>query len=169
MMRSNNNAAKFVAFFVTGVAAVATMSSGSAEGLPKQGTIDATYTAVGTDVRNLTVSGDDAVYLFESTLLMTNNNKTPLMQNVTARCVEAGFSAGSASGYCVYSDKDGDKFVETYSYRGGSTSGKGTLGSGTGKYKGIEGHFDWQQLAALPSDKGTYNYVGKKTGSYRIP
>ncbi|GJH28911.1 hypothetical protein [Caballeronia novacaledonica] len=169
-MRSNNNAAKFFAFSVTGVvAAVATTSSGWAETLPKQGAIEATYTAAGTDVRNLAVSGDDAVYLFESTLLMTNNSKSPLMQNVTARCVEAGFSAGSATGYCVYSDKDGDKFVETYSYRGGSTSGKGTLGAGTGKYKGIEGHFDWQQLAALPSEKGTYNYVGKKTGSYRIP
>ena len=53
--------------------------------------------------------------------------------------------------------------------QGGTPKGKGTIGSGTGKYKGIEGQFDWQQVVALPSDKGTYNYVGKKTGSYRIP
>jgi hypothetical protein len=151
------------------VAAVSATSAGWAQTLPKQGNIEATYTASGADVRNISVSGDDAVYLFESTLLMTNNNKAPLMQDVTARCVEAGFSAGTATGYCVYSDKDGDKFVEAFTYQGGSTKGKGTLGSGTGKYKGIEGHFDWQQTLALPSDKGTYNYVGKKTGSYRIP
>jgi hypothetical protein len=143
-------------------------SAAWAQTLPKQGNIEATYTASGADVRNISVSGDDAVYLFESTLLMTNN-KSPLMQNVTARCVEAGFSAGTATGYCVYSDKDGDKFVEAYTYQGGSTTGKGTLSSGTGKYKGIQGQFDWQQVVALPSDKGTYNYIGKKTGSYRIP
>ncbi|SAK43644.1 hypothetical protein AWB79_00703 [Caballeronia hypogeia] len=141
----------------------------AAEALPKQGAIEATYVATGNDVRELKAGGDDAVYLFESTLLMTNNQKTPLMHNVTARCVEAGFSASSATGYCVYTDKDGDKFVETYSYPGGSTSGKGTLGAGTGKYKGIEGKFDWQQVQVLPADKGSYSYIGEKMGSYRIP
>ena len=159
----------FALSVVAMIAAASATSVTWAQALPKQGHIEATYTAAGADVRNISVSGDDAVYLFESTLLMTNNNKSPLMQNVTARCVEAGFSAGTATGYCVYADKDGDKFVEAFTYQGGSTTGKGTLGSGTGKYKGIEGQFDWQQVQALPSDKGTYNYVGKKTGSYRIP
>lgn len=163
--RSGKHSIVSVAATVAGLFAA---SAGWGQTLPKQGQIEATYTASGADVRNISVSGDDAVYLFESTLLMTNNSKAPLMQNVTARCVEAGFSAGTATGYCVYSDKDGDKFVEAFTYQGGSTTGKGTLGSGTGKYKGIEGHFDWQQVLALPSDKGTYNYVGKD-GSYRIP
>jgi hypothetical protein len=169
-MKSNSSAARIAALFVSGVVMAAPLSSNSwAQGIPKQGTIEATYTAAGADVREIGVGGDDAVYLFESTLLMTNNNRTPLMQNITARCVEAGFSAGSGTGYCVYSDKDGDKFVEAYTHPGGSTSGKGTLGSGTGKYKGIEGQFEWQQVLSLPSEKGSYNYVGKKTGTYRLP
>ncbi|MDR5741512.1 MULTISPECIES: hypothetical protein [unclassified Caballeronia] len=168
-MWSTSPSGRFLTFSMAGVAAAMWTSLAWCQSVPKQGTIEATYTASGADVRNLTVSGDDAVFLFESTLLMTNNNKSPLMQNVTARCVEAGFSAGSATGYCVYSDKDGDKFIETYTYQGGSPKGKGTLSSGTGKYKGIQGQFDWEQVVALPSDKGTYNYIGKKTGSYRIP
>ncbi|CAD6553365.1 hypothetical protein LMG28727_05537 [Paraburkholderia kirstenboschensis] len=165
-MMNNSNAGRLIAMLIADLVWV---SSASAQALPKQGNIEATYTAAGADVRNINVSGDDAVYLFEATLLMASNNNSPLMRNVTARCVEAGFSAGTATGYCVYSDKDGDKFIETFTYQGGSTTGKGTLGSGTGKYKGIEGHFNWQQVLALPSDKGTYNYIGKKTGSYRIP
>jgi hypothetical protein len=146
-----------------------TMTAGWAQSLPKQGTIDATYTAAGSDVREIGVSGDDVVYLYESTLLMTSNNKTPLMHNVTAHCVESGFSAGAGSGYCVYSDKDGDKFVEAFTHPKGSTSGKGSLSSGTGKYKGIEGQFDWQVVQELPAEKGSYHYVGKKTGTYRLP
>lgn len=168
-MKNNSNVGKSIALLVTGFASVSFASLAPAQTLPKQGRIEATYTAAGSDVRNISVAGDDAVYLFESTLLMSNTGNSPLMQNVTARCVEAGFSAGTATGYCVYSDKDGDKFVEAFTYQAGTTTGKGTLGSGTGKYKGIDGHFDWQQVLSLPSDKGTYNYIGKKTGTYRIP
>ncbi|BBQ02502.1 hypothetical protein BSFA1_76300 (plasmid) [Burkholderia sp. SFA1] len=40
---------------------------------------------------------------------------------------------------------------------------------GTDKYEGIGGRFDWQQLKAQYSDEKNYNYIGKKTGSYRIP
>lgn len=169
MVRSSMSTHRLACSLFVLIAAASAASAARAQTLPKQGNIEATYTAAGTDVRNIGISGDDAVYLFESTLLMTNNTRSPLMQNVTARCVETGFSAGKATGFCVYADKDGDKFVETFSYQGGSTNGKGTLVFGTGKYKGIEGQFDWQQVLALPSDKGTYNYVGKKTGSYRIP
>ncbi|OLL28478.1 hypothetical protein BTH42_27340 [Burkholderia sp. SRS-W-2-2016] len=168
-MKNNSNAGQSLAWLLAGVVMGSYALGAAAQTLPKRGTIEATYTAAGADVRNISVSGDDAVYLFEATLLMAHNGNSPLMQNVTARCVEAGFSAGTATGYCVYADKDGDKFIEAFTYQAGSTTGKGTLGSGTGKYKGIEGQFDWQQVRALPSDKGTYNYVGKKTGSYRIP
>lgn len=130
----NDNAGASIAMLL---AAVVWVSPASAQAPPKQGHIEATYTAAGADVRNISVSGDDAVYLFEATLLMASNNNSPLMRNVTARCVEAGFSAGATSGYCVYSDKDGDKFIEAYTYQGGTTTGKGTLGSDTGK---IQGH-----------------------------
>jgi len=69
----------------------------------------------------------------------------------------------------VYSDKDGDEFVEAFTRPRGSTSEKGTLSSGTGKYKGIDGQFDGQMAPELPAKKGSYHYVGKKTGSYRLP
>jgi hypothetical protein len=69
----------------------------------------------------------------------------------------------------VFTDKDGDRFVEATSHPKGASAGKGTLGWGTGKYKGIEGQVDWQQVLTLPAEKGSFNFVGTKTGSYRLP
>jgi hypothetical protein len=158
-------------FYLSALTAFTTLApcTGSAQTIPKQGTIDATYSAAGTDVREIGTSADDVVYLYESTLLMANNSKSPLLQNITAHCVEAGFTAGAGNGYCVYSDKDGDKFVEAFNHPHAATSGKGTLVSGTGKYKGIQGQFDWQVVQALPAEKGSFHYIGKKTGNYRLP
>jgi hypothetical protein len=163
-----NDVEKILGVSTFAIATAIAPCTGGAQTIPKQGVIDATYTAAGTDVREIGI-GDDAVYLYESTLLMTNNSKTPLLQNITAHCVEAGFTAGAGNGYCVYSDKDGDKFVEAFTHPHGSTSGKGTLVSGTGKYKGVQGQFDWQVVQALPAEKGSFHYIGKKTGSYRLP
>lgn len=149
-------------------AAMLTTSTASSQTIPKQGAIDVTFTAFWRDVKETSVGKDNAVYLSEATMGFTDNNKTPLMQNVTARCVEAGFTAGVANGFCVFTDKDGDNFVETFSHAAGTPSGKAALGSGTGKYKGIKGELDWQQVLQLPGEKGSYNFVGKKTGNYRI-
>jgi hypothetical protein len=169
-MKPDSNTVKRIFDFSTfAVVTALAPCTGSAQTIPKQGAIDVTYTAAGADVREIGTSGDDAVYLYESTLLMTNNSKTPLLQNITAHCVEAGFTAGAGNGYCVYSDKDGDKFVEAFNRPQAATSGKGTLVSGTGKYKGIQGQFDWQLVRALPAEKGSFHYIGKKTGSYRLP
>lgn len=169
-IKFDSNAVKKISGFSTfAIVTAFAPCTGWTQTLPKQGAIDATYTAAGADVREIGTSGDDAVYLYESTLVMTNNSKTPLLQNITAHCVEAGFTAGAGNGYCVYSDKDGDKFVEAFNRPHAATSGKATLVSGTGKYKGIQGQLDWQVVQALPAEKGSFHYVGKKTGSYRLP
>jgi len=149
-------------------ATLLTSTFGWSQSIPKQGPIDVTFTAFWRDVKETPVGTDNAVYLSEATMGFAENRKTPLMQNITARCVEAGFSAGVANGFCVFTDKDGDNFVETFSHAAGTPAGKAVLGSGTGKYKGIKGELDWQQVQQLPAEKGSYNFVGKKTGNYRI-
>ncbi|VXC78539.1 conserved exported hypothetical protein [Burkholderia sp. 8Y] len=139
-----------------------------AQTIPKQGSIDATFTAFWRDIKEAGVGSDESVYLTEAAMIFTSNNKNPLMHNVTAQCIESGFSAGPANGYCVFTDKDGDNFVESFNHAAGATSGKAVMLFGTGKYKGIRGDSDWQQVSKLPGDKGAYNFVGKTTGSYRI-
>ena len=70
----------------------------------------------------------------------------------------------------MFTDKDGDKFVEPWSLAPGAKKGTATLGPGTGKYKGIEGNLEWEVVTNLPAaTAGTYNFIGKKRGSYRLP
>ncbi|ADG18313.1 hypothetical protein BC1002_4329 [Paraburkholderia atlantica] len=90
-MKNNSNAGKSIAMVIGSLVWV---SSALAQTLPKSGVIEATYTSAGSDVKDIIVTGDDAVFLFESTLLLANNPVSPLMQNVTARCAGAGFAIG---------------------------------------------------------------------------
>ncbi len=146
-MRFDSTTIKRGLFLTTFVAVTAIGPfTGWTQTIPKEGTIDATFNSAGSDIRELEAGHGETVYLFEANLLFANNVKMPLMQNITAHCVEARLSAGRGNGYCVFTDKDGDKFVETNSQPKGSTERKGTLGSGSGKYKGIEGQLDWQQI-----------------------
>jgi hypothetical protein len=153
---------------LTAAAPLLSMSAAYAQTIPRQGSIDATFTAFWRDINEVSVGSNDSVYLTEAAMLFTSNNNNPLMHNITARCIESGFSAGPANGYCVFTDKDGDNFVESFNHDPGATSGKAMMLFGTGKYKGIKGEFDWQQAFKLPGDKGAYNFVGKTTGRYRI-
>ena len=151
------------------LAGTALTSMAAAQGIPKQASFDITFYGVGTASKTMPVEGDDVVLLYEDTLLFVSNPSTPLFQNIVAKCLSVGFSKGSVNGYCVFTDKDGDKFVETISRTAGTKVGKGSLGSGTGKYKGIDGQVEWQPVAFLPSEKGSYNFIGKKTGHYQLP
>jgi hypothetical protein len=76
---------------------------------------------------------------------------------------------GSAEDSPKQADKDGDKFVEPWSLAPGAKKGTATLGPGTGKYKGIDGTLEWEVVTSLPAATGTYNFIGKKRGSYRMP
>ncbi|SAK80864.1 hypothetical protein AWB79_05260 [Caballeronia hypogeia] len=162
--RTCSIAASLIGLVTTGMPALAV-----AQGIPKQANFEVTFYGVGAATKIMPVEGDDAVTLHEDTLLFVNNASTPLFQNVVSKCFSVNYTKGLLNGYCVFTDKDGDKFVETISRTAGTKTGKGTLGSGTGKYKGIDGQLEWEPVAFLPADKGTYNFVGKKTGHYRLP
>jgi hypothetical protein len=141
----------------------------SAQAVPKQANFEVTFYGVGTASKTIPVQGEDVVTFYEDTLLFINNPSAPLFQDMVAKCMSVGYSKGSVNGYCVLTDKDGDKFVETISKAAGAKAGKGTFGSGTGKYKGIDGAVDWEPISFLPAEKGSYNFIGKKTGRYQLP
>jgi hypothetical protein len=151
------------------ISALAVWSPCDAQTLPKQGSFDVTYEAVGSVVQSLDAGGGQSVNLYQATLVFANNPQTPLLNNISSHCVESAFTAAGDSGYCVFTDKDGDKFVETITRAAGQQAGTGSFGSGTGKFKGITGNVSWQPVMQLAADKGTFNFVGRKTGNYRLP
>jgi hypothetical protein len=140
----------------------------SAEDLPKQGSFAVTYTAAGTLSRAIDIGDGAKVVGMENRLIATNDAGQGLFHNATAECL--GVRGGDTrSGYCVFTDKDGDKFVEPWSIAPGAKKGTGTLGPGTGKYKGIDGNLEFEVVTSLPAATGAYNFIGKKRGSYRLP
>lgn len=151
------------------ISALAVLSPCNAQTIPKQARFDVTYEAVGSVVQSIDAGGGQSVNLYQAILVFANNPQTPLLNDISARCVEAAFTAAGDSGYCVFTDKDGDRFVETITRAAGQQAGTGTFGSGTGKFKGITGNVSWQPMTQLAADKGTFNFVGRKTGSYQLP
>jgi hypothetical protein len=148
--------------------ALTLLPAGAAEDLPKQGSFSVTYTAAGALTRTIDLGDGTKVVAMDSRLIATNDGGQGIFHNATADCV--GVRGGEArNGYCVFTDKDGDKFVEPWSMAPGAKKGTATLGPGTGKYKGIEGNLEFEVVTGLPATSGAYNFVGKKRGSYRMP
>ena len=154
---------------VAGLCALLTfVPPSSAEDLPKQGNFAVTYTAAGTLTRTIDVADGTKVVAYEQRLIATNDSGQGIFHNATADCV--GVRGGDArNGYCVFTDKDGDKFVEPWNIAPGAKKGTATLGPGTGKYKGNDGTLEWEVVTSLPAATGTYNFIGKKRGTYRLP
>ncbi len=157
------------AMLAAGLGVVLTSAQPSAaEDLPKQGSFAVTYTAAGTFTHTIDLGDGTKVIAYDQRLIATNDSGQGLFHNATADCI--GVRGGDArSGYCVFTDKDGDKFVEPWSIAPGTKKGTATLGLGTGKYKGIEGNLEWEIVTSLPAATGTYNVIGKKRGTYRLP
>ena len=140
----------------------------AAEDLPKQGDFVVTYTSSGTFTRTIDLGDGTKVVAFEQRLIATNDAGQGIFHNATADCV--GVRGGDArNAYCVFTDKDGDKFIEPWTLAPGAKKGTAALGPGTGKYKGITGNLEWEVVTSLPAATGTYNVIGKKRGSYRLP
>jgi hypothetical protein len=140
----------------------------SAEDLPRQGSFAVTYSTAGTLTRTIDVADGTKVIANEARMIATNDTGQGIFHNATGDCI--GVRGGDTrNGYCVFTDKDGDKFVEPWSIAPGAKKGTATLGPGTGKYKGIEGNLEWEVVTSLPAASGAYNFIGKKRGSYRLP
>ncbi|MET1082084.1 MAG: hypothetical protein ABWY12_03405 [Burkholderiales bacterium] len=168
--RSRLNAPLLLATFGAGLSLLVAFGPGCfAQDFSKQGTFSVTYTAAGTLTKTIDIGDGTKVVANDARLLATNDAGQGIFHNATADCVAV--RAGDArNGYCVFTDKDGDKFVEPWSLAPGAKKGTATLGPGTGKYKGIEGNLEWEVVTNLPAaTAGTYNFIGKKRGSYRLP
>jgi hypothetical protein len=167
--QSTRNLYLRVTAIATGLGVALTLlPAGAAEDLPKQGSFAVTYSAAGTLTRTIDVADGTKVIANEARMIATNDTGQGIFHNATGECL--GVRAGdSRNGYCVFTDKDGDKFVEPWSIAPGAKKGTATLGPGTGKYKGIEGNLEWEVVTSLPAASGTYNFIGKKRGSYRLP
>jgi hypothetical protein len=158
--------------------ALVTLSPGvAAQELAKQGAFSATYTVSGTS-KTTAVGKDRAAYTNEFMMVLSNDAGKGFLHNMTARCIGFGLSDATAgtrkgTGYCTFVDADKDQIFEEWegetSGRGSPFKGKAKWLGGTGKYTGMEGIYDFESTSLIPAAEGTFQAIGKKRGSYKLP
>jgi hypothetical protein len=122
-------------------------------------------------------AGGNEATVYDASLVLTGNSSGSLLDRMAGRCLFLGpnnpkTGAYRISGWCTYSDLDGDMIFASDEESAGSMSepGKGTgrILGGTGKYAGITGDYTFtDDYFGSPKD-GAYAGAGKKSGSYKI-
>jgi hypothetical protein len=114
--------------------------------------------------------------------IVTNDSGSGFMHNMVIHCKGTGATTNDAGGrhnvdHCVLVDSDGDR-IETATENTNSRSneppkGQATFLSGTGKYGGISGKFEYtmDSLPRLTKDlpsRGNLLFISREKGSYKI-
>ena len=115
--------------------------------------------------------------------IATNDSGSGFMHNMIIHCKGAGENINSAGGvhnvdHCVLVDPDGDRIEtateNTQSRANAPRTGEATFVSGSGKYTGITGKFEYT-IQFLPSftkelpSRGNLLFISHEKGSYKIP
>lgn len=109
--------------------------------------------------------------LYEWKITMSNDAGEGFLHNVPGECVGLGLyeeGMDHQSGYCTYTDGDGDKFYERYEHFGIVGKGKGWSLGGTGKYEGIETTHTYRFDAFSAEEGSHFESVAKRSGNYKF-
>ena len=134
--------------------------------LPKQGTYSTTWTFSG-PYTLLEVGEDEWAWISNFTLVIWNNAGEGFLHDMTGDCIEIGGPDRQTSGYCTYTDADGNKIFEAYTEE---EEGKGTATyrGGTGKYAGLQGGGEYEYTFTPDTPEGTFHGYGGDEGSYTL-
>jgi hypothetical protein len=106
-----------------------------------------------------------------------NDAGSGFLNRMTGHCIGGGANTNDDGGtknvgQCILTDSDGDRVnvqIENgRERRGGNTTGTGTLVGGTGKYAGIQGHYDYGLEPLKTVDRSMSTAIGHTMGSYKI-
>ncbi len=139
-----------------------------AQELPKQGTYTTSWTFSG-PYTFIELGEEDFGWISHFTVTRWNTSGGDLYNNISADCIGLGGSRGQnvSSGYCVFTDDDGDNIYE-YWYDTEEGKGVGVTLGGTGKYKGIRGEDNYENVFTADAPAGTFHGIGHDEGSYTI-
>jgi hypothetical protein len=149
------------------------MSQSQAADLPKQGKFAAKFGwyAVG---KVFELEKDHIFWVGEFSGTVFNDSGSGFMHMVSMVCpgsndIHLDGQQGSADGYCVMTDKDGDKLYSVWSCKGpfpGPCDGDNKFTGGTGKYAGITGSNRFQGVTTAPTSSGYSTFMN---GAWQLP
>ena len=157
----------FVILFTIGITAHGEMA--------KEGLLSGTNTYAGTH-KMIALDKERFILVYENMGVRASDNGESPFHGMSTRnqgimYFEKG--VGRLRGYLISIDKDGDKIIteltEENSQLGGPpTSGTGKIIGGTGKFKGIQGEYEYTRQNLRPIAEGTHQAVSKFKGTYKI-
>jgi hypothetical protein len=143
--------------------------------MAKEGTISGTLTYAGTH-KIIPLDKNNFVFTYENRGVRVSDSREGPFHGMSTHnqgimYFEKG--VGRLRGYLISVDKDGDKMIteltEENSQLGGPpTSGTGKIVGGTGKFKGIQGEYEYTRQNMYPVAEGTHQAVSKFKGNYKI-
>ena len=137
--------------------------------LPKKGTYATAWTFSG-PYTVIDLGKENSAWISHFTVTRWNTAGGDLYNNISADCIGMGGSKGklASSGYCVFTDDDGDNIYEYWYEPDEPGKGVGVTLGGTGKYKGIRGEDKYESIFTADSPEGTFHGIGHDEGSYTI-
>lgn len=148
------------------IAAFATTASAQEE------SFSVTYSVGGT-ANGVDFGEKHKAYTLDFILIARNDADKGFLHNMSAKCIAMAFvdpkDGTKGGGFCSFTDEDGDKLFERWDY---TTPEAGTIEfiDGTGKYAGFTCKGNWKRVARLkPAAKGTWQVIGRKTGTCKMP
>ena len=157
----------FVILFTIGITAHGEMA--------KEGLLSGTNTYAGTH-KMIALDKERFILVYENMGVRASDNGESPFHGMSTRnqgimYFEKG--VGRLRGYLISIDKDGDKIIteltEENSQLGGPpTSGTGKIIGGTGKFKGIQGEYEYTRQNLRPIAEGTHQAVSKFKGTYKL-
>jgi hypothetical protein len=156
-------------------------AAATAAELPKEGAF-ATTTYFHDSYDAVEAAPKSYMWTYDDYGIVTNDSGSGFMHNMVIHCKGTGANTNNAGGkhnvdHCVLVDSDGDR-IETATENADSRSseppkGEATFLSGSGKYAGIGGKFEYTidflpRLTKDLSSQGNLLFISREKGSYKI-
>ena len=143
--------------------------------MAKEGTVSGTVTYAGTH-KFIPLDKQHFILTYENFGVRVSDSKSGPFHETSTHNVGVMYyenGVGRLRGYIIDTDKDGDKIFtelteEASQLEPKPTSGKGKIIGGTGKFKGIQGSFEYTRRNLRSAEKGTHQAISRGKGTWKI-
>jgi hypothetical protein len=158
---------------LSSIAAIFTAASVYAQGMPPEGPVNVTYTAMPIPPpKPMPVGCGREFDIVNQAMTATNDAGNPVLNRMGGRCQFSRLRDTSAKtvelhGFCTYVDKDGDQTFEQCDFVPGQPN-KCKITGGTGKFEGLQADLVITFEPLKSNFDGIAQVIGYKKGTYKF-
>ncbi len=158
---------------LSSIAVIFTAAGVYAQGMPPEGPVNVTYTAMPIPPpKPMPVGGGREFDIVNQAMTATNDAGNPVLNRMGGRCQFSRLRDTSAKtvelhGFCTYVDKDGDQTFEQCDFVPGQPN-KCKITGGTGKFEGLQADLVITFEPLKSNFEGIAQVIGYKKGTYKL-